>query len=54
MVFAVSATLILLRELWRTVSVQVRDEDLVMVQESEDLAQVEDLHLDRSVTFKKH
>jgi TRAP-type C4-dicarboxylate transport system permease small subunit len=53
-VFAVPAALLLLRELWRTVSGQLRDDELVMVQESEDLAQVEELHLDRSQTFKKH
>jgi TRAP-type transport system small permease protein len=43
--FAAPAALILLRELWRTVSGQMRDDELVMVQESEDLAQVEALHL---------
>ena len=53
-VFAVSTGLMLLLDFWRTLSGQVRDEDLVMVQESEDLAQIEDLHLDRSQTFKKH
>ena len=52
-VFAVSAGLMLALDLWRTVSGQRRDDDLVMVQESEDLAQIEDLHLDRSQTFKK-
>ena len=51
-VFAVSAGVLLLREIWRTVSGQLRDDELVMVQESEDLAQVEALHLDRSGTFK--
>jgi TRAP-type C4-dicarboxylate transport system permease small subunit len=53
-VFAVSTAVILLRELWRTVSGQLRDDELVMVQESEDLAQVNELHLDRSQTFKQH
>jgi len=53
-VFAVSTGLMLLLDFWRTLSGQLRDEDLVMVQESEDLAQIEDLHLDRSQTFKKH
>jgi TRAP-type transport system small permease protein len=43
--FAVPAALILLRELWRTVSGQIHDDELVMVQESEDLAQVEALHI---------
>jgi len=44
-VFAVSAGVLLLRELWRTVSGQATDAELVMVQESEDLAQVHDLHI---------
>jgi TRAP-type transport system small permease protein len=43
--FAVSAGLLLLRELWRTLAGQMADSELVMVQESEDLAQVEALHL---------
>lgn len=51
-VFAVSTALLLAREMWRTVSGQLRDDELVMVQESEDLAQVEELHLDRSGTYK--
>lgn len=53
-VFAIASAALLLRELWRTVTGQLRDDELVMVQESEDLAQVEELHLDRSGTFKKH
>lgn len=52
-VFAVSATVLLLRELWRTLSGQLRDDELVMVQESEDLAQIDELHLDTSGTYKK-
>jgi TRAP-type C4-dicarboxylate transport system permease small subunit len=44
--FAVSAALLLLRELLRTLTGKVRDEELVMVQESEDLAALHDLHLD--------
>lgn len=48
-VFAVSASLLLLHELWRTVTGQVSDADLVMVKESEDMAQVEDLHLDHAL-----
>jgi TRAP-type C4-dicarboxylate transport system permease small subunit len=44
-VFAVSAGLLLLRELWRTLAGQMAESELVMVQESEDLAQVEALHL---------
>ncbi|MES2717723.1 MAG: TRAP transporter small permease [Pseudomonadota bacterium] len=51
-VFAVSAGVLLVREIWRTVTGQLRDDELVMVQESEDLAQVEALHLDRSGTYK--
>ncbi|MDT7838386.1 TRAP transporter small permease [Aquabacterium sp. OR-4] len=51
-VFAVSASVILLRELWRTLSGQLRDDELLMVRESEDLAQVDDLHLDRSGTYR--
>ncbi|HSI49452.1 MAG TPA: TRAP transporter small permease [Ideonella sp.] len=53
-VFAVSTGLMLLGEFWRTVSGQVSESELVMVQESEDLAQIEELQLDRSQTFKKH
>ena len=61
-VFAVSAALLLLRELWRTLSGQIRDDELVMVQESEDLAAVQALHMDQpaplgqgphSMPFKK-
>jgi TRAP-type C4-dicarboxylate transport system permease small subunit len=37
-VFAVPAILLLLAQLWQTVTGQLKDEDLVMVQESEDLA----------------
>jgi TRAP-type C4-dicarboxylate transport system permease small subunit len=44
-VFAVSAGVLLLRELWRTASGQATDAELVMVQESEDLAQVHELHI---------
>jgi TRAP-type C4-dicarboxylate transport system permease small subunit len=46
-VFGVSAGLLLLRELWRTLSGQMREDELVMVQESEDLAQVQALHVDQ-------
>ena len=52
-VFAVSAGLLLLREMWRTVTGQLRDDELVMVQESDDLAQVDALQLDRSATYKR-
>jgi TRAP-type C4-dicarboxylate transport system permease small subunit len=47
-VFAVSAAVLLLRDLWYTLSGRLRDEDLVMVQESEDLAQVQALHIDEA------
>jgi TRAP-type transport system small permease protein len=53
-VFAVSAGVVLLGEFWRTLTGQLSERDLVMVQESEDLAQVDELHLDQSQTFKKH
>jgi TRAP-type transport system small permease protein len=52
--FAVPAALLLLRELWRVVSGRMTDDELVMVQESEDLAQLDELHLDRSQTYRKH
>jgi TRAP-type C4-dicarboxylate transport system permease small subunit len=42
-VFAVSAGVLLLRELWRTLSGQLRDEELVMVKESEEAAEFEEL-----------
>ncbi|MBL0149416.1 MAG: TRAP transporter small permease [Ideonella sp.] len=51
-VFAVSASLLMLRKLWRVLSGQVTEAELVMVQESEDVAQVQELHLDRSGTYK--
>ena len=44
-VFAVASGLLLLYHLGLTLSGRARDEDLVMVQESEDLAQVEALHI---------
>ena len=42
-VFAVSAGVLLLRELWRVLSGQVSNEDLVMVKESEEAAELEAL-----------
>ena len=39
--FGVSSGLLLLRELWRTLSGQLSESELVMVQESEDLAALE-------------
>ncbi len=52
-VFAVLTAPLLLAQLWRTLSGQVKDSELVMVQESEDTAQVQQLHLDQSNTFKR-
>jgi TRAP-type transport system small permease protein len=46
--FAASAALLLLRELWRAVSGHITETELIGVQESEDLAQVHDLHLDEA------
>lgn len=46
-VFGVSATVLLLRELWRTLSGRLREDEWVMVKESEDLAQVQALHVDQ-------
>lgn len=50
--FAVSSGLMLLRQLWLVLSGQVRDEDLVNIKESEELAQIDELPLDRSGTYK--
>lgn len=47
-VFAVSSAVLLLRDTWRIVSGQLTDDELVMVQESEDLAAVEELHIDQT------
>ena len=41
-VFAVPAIALLLAEMWRTATGRMRDDELVMVQESEDLAHVEE------------
>lgn len=41
-IFAVSTALLLVRELWRTVTGQMSEAELVMVKESEDLVQIED------------
>jgi TRAP-type transport system small permease protein len=43
-VFAVLTAPILLRELWRTATGQATESEMVMVKESEDLAQVEHAH----------
>ena len=53
-VFAVSTGLMLVGDFWRTLSGQLSEADLVMVKESEDLAQIDELHLNQSQTFKKH
>jgi TRAP-type transport system small permease protein len=42
LVFAVPAALLLLAQMWRTVTGRVDEHDLVMVQESEDRAQLQD------------
>lgn len=44
-VFALLGGLLLLHGLWRLLSGRMADEELIAVQESEDLAQVQDLHL---------
>jgi TRAP-type C4-dicarboxylate transport system permease small subunit len=53
-VFSVSTALMLLMQLWRTVSGQVTEAELSMSQESEEMAQLSDLHLDQSQTYKKN
>lgn len=50
--FAFSSGLILLLDLWRVLSGQVRDDQLINIKESEELAQIDELHLDRSSTYK--
>lgn len=52
-VFAASTGVMLLQDFWRTLTGRLSEKELVMVQESEDLAQIDELHLDRSQTFKK-
>ncbi len=52
-VFAVASGVLLLYHLGLTVSGRARDEDLVMVQESEDLAQVDALHLGQQADDKR-
>ncbi len=48
-VFAVLASILMLIELVRVLTGQMTDAELVMVKESEDMAQVEELHLDHSL-----
>lgn len=50
--FAASSGLMLLRQLWQVLSGQVRDDQLVNIKESEELAQIDELHLDRSGTYR--
>jgi len=52
-VFALASGAILLHEFWLTLSGRRSDAELVMVQESEDLAQIDALHLNQSQTFRK-
>ena len=52
-VFALASGALLLGQFWRTVSGRAGEAELAMSQESEDLAQVQSLHLDQSQTFKK-
>ncbi len=52
--FAVLALPLLLREFWRTATGRVSDDEIGQMRESEDLAQVDELQLDRSETFRKH
>jgi TRAP-type C4-dicarboxylate transport system permease small subunit len=54
LVFAVSAALFHALKLGRLLTGRLKDDELVTVQESEDLAQVEELHLDQADTFRKH
>jgi len=54
LVFAACSAILLLLQLWRIVSRTATEADLAMSQESEDMAQIEALHLDQSQTFKKH
>jgi TRAP-type C4-dicarboxylate transport system permease small subunit len=42
-VFAVSATALLLRDIWRVISGRISDEDLIMVKESEEAGELEAL-----------
>ena len=47
-VFALGSGAILLAQFWRTLTGRLSERDLVMVQESEDLASVEALHIDQT------
>lgn len=50
--FAVASGLLLLLNLWRLLSGQVRDDQLVRIAGTEDLATIGGLHLDRTNTTK--
>ncbi|WP_409050214.1 TRAP transporter small permease [Sphaerotilus sp.] len=52
-VFAVASGLILLGQFWRSITGKITDAELVLVQESEDLAQVHALHIDESAPLRK-
>ncbi len=51
--FGASALLLLILELWRTVTGRLRDDELIMVRDSEEIDQIEDLHLDQSLNNAK-
>ncbi len=53
-VFAISAALFHALKLGRLLSGRLTDDELVTVQESEDMAQLEELHLGDSQTPRKH
>jgi hypothetical protein len=53
LVFAVCSALLLLMQLWMIISGTAAEADLSMSQESEEMAQLEAMHLDESQTFKK-
>lgn len=45
--FGASALLLLMLELWRTVTGRLRDDELIMVRDSEEIDQIEELHFDQ-------
>lgn len=51
-VFAVASGLLLLLDLWRLLSGQISDDQLIQVAESEEVASIDALHLDRIGTPK--
>lgn len=52
-IFSIASGVMLVLEFVRSVTGQQSDDELVMIQESEDLAQVEALHLDQREAFGK-